>query len=56
MTVLTMLLLRYTGERTALKVAANAAGASGDVLWVERVRISQERQATVISPSTGIAA
>ena len=29
MTVLTMLLLRYTGERTALKVAANAAGASG---------------------------
>ena len=57
MTVLTMLLLRYPGERTAREVAAKAAEARGDALQVELVfESAKSGKRRVVSPTTGVAA
>jgi uncharacterized membrane protein len=56
-TVLTMLLLRYPGERAARKGAAKAAQARGGALQVELVfETAKKGRRRVISPTTGVAA
>ncbi len=56
-TVLTMLLLRYPGERAARKVAATVAQTPGDGLQVELVfESARSGRLRVISPTRGVAA